>query len=494
MTIGNKEKRLAILLMISTMVLLLSFFSFWLVQTYKKQKELLSRELFFLYSEGFHIQQDSLFTAMMRMKWADTLPTILLSNKVELNTNVKLEPVKDRTQGVQFKIIQTAQSTPVVESKDTVIYFQINADSSRSMRLGRRMGRGHELMYKRHLERARLMGLEDDTIYMDSAKLTKSFEKGLKEARLNLKPYVKTVSYDEMAFGYKKSLEIGPFPASYPADFAYIIGVHNASWVLTKKIIPEILISLFLTSLLAITFWIIWKNIQEQTRLNLIQSEFVSNITHELKTPISTVSVALEAIQHFNVLSDKEKTIQYLNIAGSEVSRLNLLVDNILKNSLFQQGGLSLQTEPIALDSLFETIRKAMHIPLESKGITFSTKFEHEPITIQGDLTHMTNVFVNLVDNAIKYTHKGDEISIKVSKQGNSIEIRVIDNGPGVAYEYQSRLFERFFRVPTNDKHNVKGHGLGLSYVQDVIQKHHGTISYQPNQPRGSVFIIKLPA
>ncbi|MBX3240112.1 MAG: HAMP domain-containing histidine kinase [Chitinophagaceae bacterium] len=273
----------------------------------------------------------------------------------------------------------------------------------------------------------------------------------------------------------------------------YTLELGNVSSYLLSKMIPQILFSVFLIGLTITAFTVLYKNLRAQQKLTGIKNEFISNITHELKTPISTVGVAIEAIKNFDVLRQPEKAREYLDIAGNELNRLSMLVDKVLRLSMFEKHATELKPESFDLRQLTEEVINSMGLQFEKAGAKVFLHTEGESFVINADKVHITSVLYNLVDNALKYSGDQPVLNIAVKNDGHTCIVRVKDNGPGIPEEYQAKIFEKFFRVPTNNRHNVKGYGLGLSYIAHIIDQHKGTITLQSQPGQGAEFIVKLP-
>jgi two-component system, OmpR family, phosphate regulon sensor histidine kinase PhoR len=273
----------------------------------------------------------------------------------------------------------------------------------------------------------------------------------------------------------------------------YAVAFADIDGFLIKKITPQILFSFFLSLLTFAAFYILYKNLMAQQKLMQIKNDFISNVTHELKTPVATVSVAIEALRSFNALDDRRKTEEYLDIAKNELDRLTLMTDKILKTSVFESQGVVIQNEPVDMDLLANHVIKSLKLIFNSRKITCVYEKSGDDFVVHGSNTHLTNVLYNLTDNALKYSGDGSSIRIAVRENETSVMLSVKDNGIGIPAEYQKRIFEKFFRVPSGDVHNVKGYGLGLSYVASVIELHHGTIRVESSEGIGSEFILTLP-
>ncbi len=260
-----------------------------------------------------------------------------------------------------------------------------------------------------------------------------------------------------------------------------------------KRIIPQILFSLFLLICVWSAFYLIIKNFKEQQRLIEIRNDFMSNMTHELKTPVSTISVALEALRNFDAKNDPQLRKEYIDISKTEIDRLSLLVDKTLNISLYEQGVFSFSKQTLRLDYEIEAIAKTLSVQLQNQKVTLNIKKEGNDFSVHVDKPHITNVIHNLIENAIKYSPEYPHIDIIIFENNDTIDLSISDQGMGIPKTYQHRIFDKFFRIPEGNVHNTKGHGLGLSYVKEVIEGHQGTIKVQDNIPKGTTFIISLP-
>lgn len=274
--------------------------------------------------------------------------------------------------------------------------------------------------------------------------------------------------------------------------YKYNCTYNNVIPYLIKKIKWQIVSACLIILLVSFTLWVLYKNLLAQTKLANMKNEFISNITHELKTPIATVNVAVEAMQSFNALNNKQKTKEYLDISAKEISRLSMLVDNVLKLSMFENNKIDLQKETFDIIDLCNEVIAASHIQLAKKNISVHKNYNCINALISADKLHITSLFYNLIDNAIKYSQPNTNISIVVNET-DLFEIKVCDEGIGIEKENLKRIFKKFYRVPQGNIHNVKGYGLGLSYVKYIVQKHGGTITVNSQLNKGTTFIIQLP-
>jgi Osmosensitive K+ channel histidine kinase len=278
---------------------------------------------------------------------------------------------------------------------------------------------------------------------------------------------------------------------SKPVTFR--LQLENTTWYNIRHMWGQITVSLLLVGLTVLSFVLLLRNLIQQRKLTQLKNDFISNITHELKTPIATVNVAIEALRNFNALDDPQRTRQYLDISANELQRLSLLVDKVLKLSMFEKRQIDLRKENVDLKQLAEEVTASMKLQFEKYKAQVSIKTSGEHFTILADRLHITSVLFNLLDNALKYSKEHPTIQIDIIYTPNAMEMHITDNGIGIAPEFKKKIFDKFFRVPTGNTHNVKGYGLGLSYVAYVIQRHQASIEVESQPGIGSRFIIKFP-
>jgi two-component system phosphate regulon sensor histidine kinase PhoR len=277
---------------------------------------------------------------------------------------------------------------------------------------------------------------------------------------------------------------------SKPASFVYKLD-STFAYMFDQLKLP-ILFSILLVGITLASFVLLYRNMLRQKRLAELKNEFISNITHELKTPIATVGVAIEAIKNFNAMDNPARTREYLDISQNELQRLNLLVDKVLKLSMFEKKEIELKYEYVNLLDIINEVTTSMRLQLEKYHAVVNINTEGDT-HVQADRLHMLSVIFNLVDNALKYGKDPVEININLEEKETLLVLTFADNGIGFSPEYREKIFEKFFRIPHGDTHNAKGYGLGLSYVAHVIKKHRGTITVDSLPGKGATFVISLP-
>src|SRR5579871_4198886 len=318
-----------------------------------------------------------------------------------------------------------------------------------------------------------------------------AYEKRLKQDKI---PVQFSISKIDSFATYKSDLDLTNVVVGFSHPKTYQLKLTNSFPFLLKKISTPIIFSIFLVGLTVISFIILYRNVARQRRLTEIKNEFISNITHELKTPIATVSVAIEALKSFDAARDPQKAEEYLNISASELQRLGLLVDKVLKLSMLENRNIELKKESFDMLDLVNEVLQIMKVQFEKQHAQVSVETINDNFLVEADRLHITSVLYNLLDNALKYSGDNPVITIQLSiPKENILQLKISDNGPGIPKEYQSKIFEKFFRIPSGDTHNSKGYGLGLSYVREIIIHHMGYITVESEKDNGSTFIIMMP-
>lgn len=267
--------------------------------------------------------------------------------------------------------------------------------------------------------------------------------------------------------------------------------ISNYQWFLVKKMSPQIAFCFVLLLLCGLAFTLSYFTLRQQMRLSEQKNDFISNMSHELKTPVTTAQLALEAFNHYDVLADAQKTKDYLQIAAWEMKRLEMLVGNMFNNARLEEGRILFQKEPIAVAELLHRLVLQFAPVCEEQSKELAFEYEGAELFVVADKLHLMGALYNIIDNAIKYgKHK---TSIVLNASTSTVQIAITDDGPGIPVAYKDKIFEKFFRVPTGNLHLVKGYGLGLHYTKYVIAENGGTIKVQSAETGGTTFLITLP-
>lgn len=487
------KNNLVVFLMAMSQVLLTLFVLYWLMGQFNAEKHSLYREL----NRGFDTSERMMIDSLLATHLIN--PILNDSSKYTLrfgfssdsmNSNVlhpntatarSLNPIDFHR---RVNVIDINKNDSIFMTDSSILHISTATDTNQSM-LYQGVG-----MFVKRIEG---MGFRRSgrssffSSYADTLVLKKSFINFLQErdydfsvqwitGKENIKVTHKGIMLTGRVFG--KSFAV------YVEDFQ--------SHLITA-IIPQIIFALVLLLITLASFRISHLNIKKQKRLLEIKNEFISNITHELKTPVATVKVALEALLDFDMKKDPEVVQDYLEMSLLEMNRLDMLVSKVLNNSVMENGANLFNPEEEDLKLLIEEVLKSQQHRLKKSGASLSFKSELDEAFVMVDKIHLQGVLLNLIDNSLKYSSSQIIIKLDLSQRAKSFVISIKDNGPGIPNEYLDKVFDKFFRVPTQDKHNVKGYGLGLNYAKLVIQHHKGSISVRNLSEGGCEFIVKIP-
>ncbi|MBT1710040.1 HAMP domain-containing histidine kinase [Fulvivirgaceae bacterium PWU5] len=494
-------------LMICSLALLIVLQIFWLQSSYEKAFYSLRRESGMIFRTTVMTLRDTAFMRSVEIFPTDSLPrsaeAVLTSDSAQraftFRTNRIKHPRDNDERG-------TVDIYTAISANDSISPDMLRPIAGRLQTIRGEMVAG--------VGKSFIIRLTTDTLNMDTLRL--QYGEALANANIhvpfNIRHAVVPPEHDRHPgpFGFASDFETTReaeqrsentmYANSLTLDAVrinpvsrYTASLANIRGVILAQITPQILFALFLTLLTATAFLVMFRNLRAQQRLMEAKNDFISNVTHELKTPVATVSVALEALRDFHAIDNPTLTQAYLDIAQHELSRLAQMTDKILETSVFETNGVDYRPESIDLDTTTQQIIASMKMVFETRGATIHYSKDGNNFVLRGGTIHITNVIYNLIDNALKYSPKCPVITVSLKNAVNSVSLSVKDEGLGIAAEYQKKIFEKFFRVPTGDVHNTKGYGLGLNYVASVIRSHGGRIDVQSEPGKGSCFIITLP-
>ncbi|MBC7934356.1 MAG: HAMP domain-containing histidine kinase [Rhizobacter sp.] len=272
-----------------------------------------------------------------------------------------------------------------------------------------------------------------------------------------------------------------------------VVIVPNEQSIVLKDIFWFILGSVLFTIIITTAFYITIRSLLKQKKLSEIKSDFINNMTHEFKTPLATISLAVDALKNEKVSNDKEKTQYFTGVIKEENKRMNKQVEAILQAALLDKQEVQLNLKKHAAHELINSAVNNMRLPVQEKGGQLEIRLEAKNDLIMADEVHFINFVNNLLDNAVKYSKENPVIKLSTSNAGHFFKIKIEDNGIGMNKETLNRIFEKFYRAHTGNIHNVKGFGLGLSYVKTMVDAHKGTIKAESTLGKGSSFTISLP-
>lgn len=348
---------------------------------------------------------------------------------------------------------------------------------------------------------------ESDVIKKDSVDLwlTKDFVEGLIIEELekdhvdvdfefavykNQQPTdIKSVNFKHVEYNY----EDYPLIDVDGTRFALILSFPKKEVFLFRSILNITLLSIIFTLIIIIAYVSALNQLIKQKQISEIKTDFINNMTHEFKTPIATINLALDAIKNPKIFSDSEKVQRYLQMIRDENKRMHAQVENVLQISKLDKRELDITKDQADIHDVLEEAIEHVHLIIEAREGVLTRHFDAQRTTALLNDVHFTNVLVNILDNAIKYSPDEPVIDIYTENVKDFILIKIKDNGMGMSKVTQKRIFEKFYREPTGDIHNVKGHGLGLAYVKRIIEDHNCHIYVESEKGKGSTFIIKMP-
>lgn len=277
-------------------------------------------------------------------------------------------------------------------------------------------------------------------------------------------------------------------------ESGYLIKVNfpKRTPFLVAPVISVAVVSIIFTFIIIIVYIYTVLILLRQRQISQIKTDFINNMTHEFKTPIATINLALDSIINPKTIKDQSLVKKYLEMIKDENKRMYDQVENVLRISQLEKRELNIKKTTLDLNELIKIAVSHVQLLLENKNGSIHLNLNAVKSEIQGNETHLVNVMVNIIDNAIKYCDKVPEIQVSTENVADKIVLKITDNGIGMSKKVQNKIFEKFYREQTGDLHNIKGHGLGLAYVKKIIDYHNGKIALESALNKGTVFSIEL--
>ncbi len=305
------------------------------------------------------------------------------------------------------------------------------------------------------------------------------------------------IKSDNFSLDYVKSYyETLLFPNDVlSAKYFLVVYFKSKIKIFPAKVPKQMIITMILTIFIIITFAFILYLIFKQRKLSELKNDFINNMTHELKTPVSTISLASQMLSDETIKINEEKQKSVTKIIKDESKRLEYQIEKVLQISLFEKGNIHFNIQEINIHSIIKQVVLNTDLKVKNKGGEIFVKLKAENFILNADKLHITNILFNLLDNAVKYSKidRPPKIQLTTIDKEQGILIEINDNGIGISKEGQKKIFNRFYRVPTGNVHDVKGFGLGLSYVKRIVEEHNGQISVKSEIGKGTSFYIYLP-
>lgn len=276
-------------------------------------------------------------------------------------------------------------------------------------------------------------------------------------------------------------------------QYYLLVFFPNKSFFIVNPILGAILLTILTTFIIVVIYTISIRYMSKQKKLADIKTDFINNMSHEFKTPLATISIATDALSNDKIITDGEKVKYYAQLIKQENRRMHQQVEMILRMSRLERSSLKMKLEEVNMRLMIREAVQSIRVVVEDRGGKITEEYQAEHYKIMADAFHINNVVFNLLDNANKYSPEKPEIHVKTYNQGKYYVFEISDKGIGIEKENLNRIFEKFFREETGNIHNVKGHGLGLTYVKKIVELHKGTISVKSEKGKGSTFTIKIP-
>ncbi|MFH0760928.1 MAG: HAMP domain-containing sensor histidine kinase [Bacteroidota bacterium] len=460
---------LRILLIVSQLVIT-GFVIQWLIYQYNEQKQALTEELCRQYAESREQVIDSL------------LLKHVVNPVIRLRHTSGTDTIQQTTQALMAFTVSDSMAAGKESGIPLDIQFQDKeAMLLRSVRLF--ISQSNDSVHKLEGFSGYIQGGPDSAMFKDV------FSKRLTREGISV---TFTLTSDSMKADHQSKEKV-IFLGDSLSHFFPAAKIGKLNPLILRKMTAQVFFCLILLILTASAFIITFISLKRQLVLNALRNEFVGNISHELKTPVSTVKVALEALRTHDHLKSPEKCDEYVSMASLELNRLEKLVNRVLDQSLLEEKTGLTNPERIDLNDLVAEVIKGLDLRIKSENAQLIFDDSEKGLAVSGDRLYIDSVLMNLIDNSLKYAVPSAEINVRTYSQKGHVCLSVTDNGPGIPHEYQTRIFEKFYRIPGDNRHNVKGYGLGLSFARQVMKQHGGSISVK-NLDRGCRFILTFPA
>jgi two-component system phosphate regulon sensor histidine kinase PhoR len=318
------------------------------------------------------------------------------------------------------------------------------------------------------------------------------FEFGIFSPLRNFMPIQKTGKYPKELLNQGFSYVLFPSDLTSNPDYLMLYFPREKRFLITQ-LWQTLSVSILLIIVIILSFAYTLITILKQKKISEMKNDFINNMTHEIKTPIATISLACEALSDKDISKSERVYNSYINVINEENKRLGNLTERILQSAKLEKGEIILKKEELDIHAVIKGAIDNIKLQVENRGGKITTRFNAENPVLVADKVHITNVIFNLLDNANKYTLYNPQIEISTENSYSGLLVSVKDNGTGISKANQKKIFEKLYRVPTGNIHNVKGFGLGLSYVKAIVEAHEGKITLESELNKGTNFILYLP-
>ncbi|WP_394750730.1 sensor histidine kinase [Spongiimicrobium salis] len=490
----QKNYRLLIYFIAATIIATISIQVYWNIQNYKTNKQRLINEVQISLDNGVEVY----YTDLAKSDFLSFVDT-------KKDTAYTLDRAKNFLQVLDIGNLSTSidSSRLASEHSDHPFSFSSFIDSSTTVQ-GNKTSKNYESIAifagRRAADSIQDIGsfinkftisITQDSI--DFGKLDSVFNTELSRKKIGIRYRLNHLKRDTIFEQYNpdslKHLALTTLSKStyLPPGQQLELRYDNPTLVVLKRSMTGILLSFLLSVCIIICLLYLLHIINKQKELAEIKNDLISNITHEFKTPIATVATAIEGIKHFNEANDQAKTDKYLDISDQQLKKLHQMVEKLLETATLDSDKLIINKEEMDMVAMLQKITDKHQMLSPSKSIVFKTGMD--TLLKEVDPFHFENVVTNLIDNAVKYG--GDTIEVNLNSLLDATEITVADNGGKIDKNQREKIFDKFYRIPTGNRHDVKGFGIGLFYVKKIVEKHGGTIQLLPDA-KNTIFKISL--
>lgn len=486
-------------LMISSQLLLTGFVLYWLLGQYQEEKMMLHDQL----KQEYHLVHDQLVDSMLMERLI--IPSLDDSLLIQLSIQGNSAPAGDLDS--TGTVVMMKQFFAEVPDEANMTAIHVEGFTIDSTKAGESMANSGMLVTSGEVDEERMVrsiklfineneeafrsdtGLHVFAMSIDSTTLMHRMEQVLEMKGWNM-----ALDWPEEDLNKMDAEEYSGIVVSGGASrYVPAMKVREYNGHLIVSILPQSLFALVMLVLSASALLFAYRNLKKQIALSQLRDDFIANISHELKTPVSTVKIALEALRKYDLQKDPKVSHEYLEMASSELERLEQLVGKVLHHEMLRNPSLELEKEPCDLSELVRHVLYTLENSIRECGASINVLNEDVPCMAEVDPVYMEGVIINLIDNSLKYAGPEPEIVVLIKCQSSGASLSVRDNGPGIPDEYSNQIFEKFFRVPARNKHNVKGYGLGLNFASQVMMQHGGSISLKHHSKGGAIFTLHFP-
>ncbi|MCP9763802.1 sensor histidine kinase [Lacihabitans soyangensis] len=468
----QKKTKLSNWMMAISLLMLGTFLGFYLFSTYTTEKERIEREMGYVFTNSIQEIESKLMGSLIKItKKGDNNVSININSLPEKKVAVfssKTELGKSGGKEIHFSNRIERRS---IETKSDA--KEVNGMLSVMLKVDRRSNKDSIIKLERFWSLESIL-----------PKIKTQFAANLAKGKLD-------ANYTMVLDSLKPSQKIIAVYNDLPSNQKLWVLASQNFWIIFKNILPEILTTLLLFGFVALSFYLILQSDKKRQEMFQLKTDFISNMTHELKTPIATMSVALEAIERFD-LQSVDKKMEYIGIARKEANKLSDLVDKVMQVSKMTQLEIKTKQEYFDLNALIREILSELEPRIVDRKIQVLFENSVEKCEVFSDLENLRIIIYNLIDNAIKYNETEDaRIEISSKPNGKYVEVEILDNGKPIPLDFRDKIFEKFYRVPQSGQtHNIKGHGLGLYIVESLAKSIGGMIEYKALD-MGNSFVLK---